>query len=259
MPNNTSPFIPNKLLRVRMSKARANFHPLLWCTAPSKSNIIYPFFRTYILIIFHSCLSLSDPHPIQQRLLPTCFKCTLNPTTSHILQHWHLSLCCAHTSHRPGTPTGVPATPLLSSPITEAESNPLETPAKHVPPCPQSSKGFPWPNSIQSPHHGPPGLQGLSSGHSLSALASHHSCSWHVGLHWPPCPSLKISRPQPLLLHFLACYFPKYWYLQGLRYHFNLVSKQTSFLQRGFSWLSLVNSPPSPISTTFYFALSFPP
>lgn len=116
MPNNTSPFIPNKLLRVRMSKARANFHPssVVHCP-PVKSNIIYPFSQDIHIGLSFTHVFLSDPHPIQQRLLPTCFKCTLNPTTSHILQHWHLSLCCAHTSHRPGTPSLLVSLLLLSS------------------------------------------------------------------------------------------------------------------------------------------------
>ena len=131
-----------------------HFHPspVVPCP-PIKGNVIYPFAQGTYFGLFFTHVFLSDPHPIQQRLLPTCFKCTLNPTTSRILQHWHLSLCCAHMSHRPVTSSFLVALRLFSH--HGSQSNPLKTSAKHVPPCPPSSEGFPWPSGMQSPHHGP--------------------------------------------------------------------------------------------------------
>lgn len=213
MPNNTSPFIPSKLPRVKMSKACANFHPSSEVHCPQiKSNIIYPFSQDIYIGLSFTHVFLSDPHPIQQRLLPTCFKRTLDPTTSHILLHWHLSLCCAHTSQTGNTLlTGVPAAPLLSSPTMEARA----TLWKHQPSTSLLALNPPKASLDPTAFRV---LTMAPQAYRVSALAT---CLLSLltipahGMwpHWPPCLSLKISRPQPLLLPFLACYVPKYWYL----------------------------------------------
>ena len=135
-----------------------------------------------------------------------------------------------------------------------SQSNPLKTLTNHVPPAlnPPMASLDPIASKI---------LTMALKAYRISALAAclvsfltipaHGVCP-----HWPPCPSLNISRPWPLLFPFLARCFPRY--LHSLLHHFNLVSEHTSFPQRGFSWLALINSHPVPSYTIILLLLYLP-
>ena len=121
-----------------------------------------------------------------------------------------ISVCAVLTSHRPVTLSLLVSLLHLSSllPLRKPEQ-PFENVNQARPSLPsilqrlrltqQHSESSPWPPR-------PTGISALDTC-LLSFLTISVHCMWP---HWPLCPSLKISRSRPLLLHFLACYFPKY-------------------------------------------------
>lgn len=180
-----------------------HFHPspVVPCP-PVKGNVIYPFAQVTYFGLFFTRVFLSDPHPIQQRLLPTCFKYTLNPTTSRILRHWHLSLCCAHMSHRPVTSSFLVSLRLLSSPLPPRKpEQPFENISQARPSLASILRRLPLTQQHAESSPRPPGLQDLSSGH-LSALVSHHSCSRCVA------PLASLSFLEHIKVSVLAAPFP---------------------------------------------------